>query len=94
MTIDDVSNIIGESYTTTGVYLTDAKYENLFHLSQIYWLASPYPSNSNRLWLVNNYGALDYNYHGTHGVRPVVSLKSDVRASGKDMIDAWDIVMP
>ncbi len=91
MTIDDISNVTGVTYTSTGVYLTDAKYENLFHLNAYYWLASSY--SSSRLWLVSsNGGLLGSSYES--GVRPVVSLKSDVRASGKDMKDSWNIVMP
>ena len=93
MTIDDVSNITGVTYTGLGQNLTDAKYENLFYINKAYWLASV--RNSTYLWIVDGTGGVSYTQGSNElVVRPVVSLKSDVRASGKDIKDSWNIVMP
>lgn len=104
MTKDDVDKVVGTT-TSTSTILGAAKYNGLFYLgtwndtgtsrnnnSPWYWLASAY--SSHHLWRVYNLGYLDNNNGCEYGVRPVVSLKSEVRASGQDAIGAWNIVMP
>ena len=54
-----------------------------------YWLAS---ANSGfYLWNVNENGSVNSSYSDEFGVRPVVSLKSTVKTSGKNIVGAWDI---
>ena len=48
-------------------------------ISPYYWLASPYPSNAYNLWYVRIGGIYDYSSYYAYGVRPVVSLKSNIQ---------------
>ena len=97
ITLDDVTNATGITSFSSTTPLGDASYENLFAVNAYYFFASK--NSDSELWMSDKMGRLykssylsgkQYEY----GMRPVVSLKSDVRASGKDMIDAWNIVMP
>ena len=69
---------------------SDARYQKLFNLGVYYWLASA--GSDYHLWYVYNYGNVGNNgYNSENGIRPVVSLESDVRASGTDIKKAWNI---
>ena len=87
MTLDDIKLITGGS--TSG--LSDASYQELFKIDAHYWLASAGLNGSNYLWCVSNRGSVSSGYDYEFGVRPVVSLKSDIKSNGTDMIGAWDI---
>lgn len=87
MTLDDIKLITGGS--TSG--LSDASYQELFKIDAYYWLASAGLNGSNYLWCVSNRGSVSSGYDYEFGVRPVVSLKSDIKRNGTDMIGAWDI---
>ena len=87
MTPDDIKLITGGSISS----LSDASYKELFQIGAYYWLA--YADNDSRLWYVDSYRGGDV-YDGVgreYGVRPVVSLKSDIKTAGTDMIGAWNI---
>ena len=87
MTQDDIKLITGGS--TSG--LSDASYQELFKIDAHYWLASAGLNGSNYLWCVSNRGSVSSGYDYEFGVRPVVSLKSDIKSNGTDMIGAWNI---
>ena len=82
MTQDDIKLI-------TGLSLSEASYQELFKIDEEYWLASAY--NSPELWYVYSGGGVSSSFNDEKGVRPVVSLKSDIKSNGTDMIGAWDI---
>lgn len=73
----------------TSLYLTAAKYQDLFSVGAYYWLASA--RNSLALWYVYYDGGVNSSYDGEYGVRPVVSLKSNIVATGKNAIGTWNI---
>ncbi len=93
MTKKDIDTVYGTE-KTYGTYLTETKYNNLFKIDEYYWLASA--DSSYNLWLVDYYGSLYSSSNGfsEYGVRPVVSLKSEVRENGKNEIGAWNIEVP
>ena len=90
MVQEDIFRVTGHTSMATGttMKLSDAKYEELFKNGAYYWLASPYGSSA-YLWNVGNDGDVGGNNSYTYGVRPVVSLKSDVVTTGQDMVGAW-----
>ena len=70
--------------------LDNIKYNNLFSNGAGYWIASAYTPGV--LWRIEN-GSV-YNpgsFEG--GIRPVVSLKSEARATSIDLIGAWNIAI-
>lgn len=86
MTQDDIKLITGGSTSS----LSEASYQKLFEIDAHYWLASAY--NSPYLWSVSTDGYVYSHYDkAERGVRPVVSLKSDIKSNGTDMIGAWNI---
>lgn len=90
MTKEDIMRITENTTFSTSIDLSNAKYQNLFEVDAYYWLAS---ARSNfDLWYVSSDGSVGY-INATHeyGVRPVVSLKSDIKSNGTDMIGAWNI---
>ena len=89
MTMDDIKRATGLSSISEKNRLTDARYQNLFNLGAYYWLASVY--SSGLLWLVYDDGYVYFNNASEEGVRPVVSLKSEVVATGTDTIGSWNI---
>ena len=92
MTMDDIKRATGLSSISSGTFLTAASYQNLFNLPAYYWLVSA--NNSGNLWNVSNGGYVSVLNYSEKGVRPVVSLKSDVRATGTDAIGSWNIELP
>lgn len=89
MTKEDIMRITGNTTFSSSIKLGNAKYQNLFRVGANYWLASAYDYNN--LWRVDYNGSVDYSYYVESMVRPVVSLKSDIKSNGTDMIGAWDI---
>ena len=91
MVQEDIFRVTGHTSMATGttMKLSDAKYQNLFANGAYYYLASAYSSSN--LWGVSNDGHVYGSSSSEIGVRPVVSLKSNVKATGTDMIGAWDI---
>ncbi len=70
--------------------LPNPKYEMLFQNGEHYWPASAY--NASSLWFVNSNGGVFSNASYEYGVRPVVSLKSNVKAVGRRSSGSWQIV--
>lgn len=91
MTKEDIDTVYGTT-KTYGEYLTETKYNGLFRINEYYWLGSADSSSS--LWGVCYGGNLSSGNYVEHGVRPVVSLKSEVRHNGKNEIGAWNIEVP
>ena len=93
MVQEDIFRVTGHTAMATGttMKLSDAKWEQLFALggSATYWLASANSSSS--LWSVNGDGSVGSSLNVEDGVRPVVSLKSTVIATGQDAVGAWNI---
>lgn len=94
MVQEDIFRITGHTAMALGttMQLSDAKWEQLFANGAYYYLASAY--SSFYLWYVDNDGYVSNgNYGGKreYGVRPVVSLKSTVIATGQDAVGAWNI---
>lgn len=91
MSVEDVLKVTGDNEIKEGntLNVSDKKYNDLFRNNFEYFL--PSQLNSNYLWKCA-YGTIvrESGYH-TYCVRPVVSLKSTVKASGQDMIGAWNI---
>ena len=88
---EDILAITGAADLVAGEYLTAPKYGNMFHVGAHYWLASAY--NSYYLWYVYYNGYVSNYYDYEFGVRPVVSLKSTVKATGTNAAGVWNIEM-
>lgn len=89
MKAEDLYIVTGLIEMKTGkiMNLTDEKYENLIINGGDYWIYT-----NDNMWTILKNG--DVNSHRSNdefGVRPVVSLSFDVKASSKDMIGAWNI---
>ena len=70
--------------------LNNPKYSGLYIDNVHYWLASA--ANTNYLWGVRSYGYVSNNHSSLeYGVRPVVSLKSNVKTSAMDTQGRWII---
>ena len=71
--------------------LNNPKYSGLYKNDVTYWLASAFSTST--LWTVHSNGNVN-NYHSLEfGVRPVVSLKSNVKTSAMDTQGRWMIEM-
>ena len=88
MTLKDIQTATGLSSISGGTDLNDVMYQQLYQVRGVYWLASA--SGAGYLWSVEDSGSVVISYH-EQGVRPVVSLKSDIKTAGTDMIGAWNI---
>ena len=103
MTKDDVDYLyqyFGETTATTThkTPINDKKYKEMIAIPSItdgysawYWLATVYDSVN--LWYVNGeYNQVDNRGRtGDAGIRPVVTLKANVKAIGQNLNGAWDI---
>lgn len=94
MTIEDIKNVVGEDTLNVQKVI----YQNLFAINVDWWLGSVrHYLNGNRyydaLFCVYSNGSIgtDSTTYKERGIRPVVSLKSEVKVSGVDMIGAWNI---
>ena len=86
----DVLKVTGESDISNGMSVSNDEYKNLLHNNAYYWLASA--SNQTNLWFVNGADGNIYGSNGeTSGVRPVATIKSTVKTTGKNRIGTWDI---
>ena len=96
MTKADLDKVYDPTGATTTAYSTYVKFYNMLAIPSkdqsgyyaIYWLASAYSSNN--LWYVNNGGYVNYNYSNAYGVRPVVSLVSNISIT-KGTNGAWNL---
>ena len=93
MVQEDIFKITGHTEIIQDNYmqLYDAKWDKLFRIEAHYWLASIYLKDAVSLWNFNNTGGLNANCYREFGIRPVVSLKPNVRANGRDITGMWDI---
>ena len=92
LTLEELNKARGEEdkVNTDWVDYNDAS-KGLFYLSNLenygydesasedYFIASPHPNNDRYLLTINYYGKLYMNYNDYTAVRPVISLKSNVR---------------
>ena len=69
--------------------LNNPKYSGLYKNDVTYWLASAYSTDT--LWYVDGYGSVAHTSNYEFGVRPVVSLKSNVKTSAMDTQGRWII---
>ena len=89
MTVQDVKLSTGLSFIPVGTSFMDAKYQQLYYINSSYSFASG--AGSDTLWMIHA-GSLERTGSGGEiYVRPVVSLKPDVKTNGTDMIGAWNI---
>ena len=96
LTKEDIDTIYGEA-TAGGTSLTSEKFNYLFAVpatSNYAYTLLASADGSRYLWGVSRYGIVyDSDNNTTSGVRPVVSLKSEVLAVDKDAIGAWNITI-
>ncbi|MBQ8379858.1 MAG: InlB B-repeat-containing protein, partial [Clostridia bacterium] len=104
MTLEDVNYIyklFGETTDeinneNTDVVINDKKFKEMLAIpsntsSSQYWVATT-TYNDNRLWSVGGpEQRTGYTINFEFGVRPVVTLKSNIKATGKDIDGAWNI---
>ena len=69
--------------------LNNPKYSGLYINNVQYWLASAF--STDHLWNVLSYGNVGNGNSNEFGVRPVVSLKSNVKTSAMDTQGRWII---
>ena len=69
--------------------LNNPKYSGLYINNVQYWLASAY--STSHVWYVYSNGSVGSYSSGECGVRPVVSLKSNVKTSAMDTQGRWMI---
>ena len=93
MNKEDIFGVTGHTSMSTGrtMDLANSKYNNLFTTGASYWLASPHESSTSFLWSVYRDGGVGYSLGSAYGVRPVVSLKSGIKATGQDANGVWQI---
>ena len=90
---EDVLSVTGASSLNLNDDLSDVKYRNLFEIGQTYWLASDYTGDDTSLLAVDTNGIVTNYSNAEYGVRPIVTLKPEVRITGVDMTGAWNIKM-
>ena len=94
--LDGVYDSTGATVTSSGTAVNDSKYLELLAVPvsdtayEDYWLAT---ANSNNLWYVDNGGTVGSGGAAERGVRIVVSLREDVKATGTDFTGSWEIKM-
>ena len=88
----------GNGETEYVTYVDDVNYKELLAIPSTtqeywayYWLATAYDDEA--LWGVIGYNGNALAYSSGHeiGVRPVVTLKPNIKATGKDLDGAWNI---
>ena len=94
--LDKVYDPTGETTTTANTYVNDAKFDNMLAIPckdqsshYVYYLLAS-ADNGNGLWIVGNSGRVYGNYYNTYGVRPVVSLVSNISIT-KGTNGAWNL---
>ena len=93
MTATDILTGTGQTEMQGGneMDLNNPKYAGLYNNGQHYYLASAYDAST--LWYVLSYGYVYSISSYEFGVRPVVSLKSNVKTSAMDTQGRWMIEM-
>ena len=94
--LDKVYDPTGATTTSYKTYVKDAKFDNMLAIPSkdqsayyaIYWLASA--NDSYFLWNVDDNGRVNYYDSSTYGVRPVVSLVSNISIT-KGTNGAWNL---
>lgn len=89
MNKNDIDKIVGE-VTTSAFELS--RYGSLLHNNTQYWLASA--DNWVYLWYVRSYGLVFSISNNSMGVRPKVSLVSNIRTTGRNISGVWKLEMP
>lgn len=96
MNANDISEVIG-TQADNGTNVSDAKWNRLFAVggNKSYWLATAYSLNTQNMLMVRTIdGKISNGASGAYGVRPVVTLKANVRTTGLDNQNVWKIEMP
>ena len=85
---EDILRVTGDTEILKGNLnnLVHIKYAELFNVGEHYWIAK---SGGGVLWNIEANGTVAYRYGDSYGVRPVVSLKSTVKASKQDIQGRW-----
>lgn len=81
LTAEDVIGVIGAENFNNGDLTTTEQVE-LFRVGGDYWLATESSTNAGELMFVGDTGAVGSASNATKGVRPVISLKPEVKFSG------------
>ena len=93
MTVKDITDVTGftEIDTYNGTSVADSEYNQLYHVDAFYWLATA--CYDNNLYFVegDNGKVVGGSGYGPIGIRTVVSLKTNVKTTGKDESGAWNI---
>ena len=89
LTTEDVKKATILSITAFDTNLANASYQDLFDVGAYYWLASGYIGYG--LLGVNSTGGVRGSNGMTAGIRPVVSIKSEIKTTGTDINGAWNI---
>ena len=87
---EDIYDITGLSEMASGTTmdLSNAKYNNLFANGSTYWIAT---ANGSSLWNVQTDGSVSSNVASELGIRPVVTLRDDIKTFGFDNAGRWYI---
>ena len=96
MTLKDIIDATGvtEIDGYNGTSFADSKYNQLYHVNAYYWIATAYKHGSNdTLYFMDGDtgSAVGGSADGPIGIRTVVSLKTNVKTTGKDESGAWNI---
>ena len=90
LTADDVIGVVGDTAFNAGDLASIANHD-MFSVGGDYWLATANTAQAGNLWYVSEAGALTGASSATKGVRAVVTLKPDVKYTGRDELEAWNI---
>ena len=96
MTADDISEVMGVA-VDNNTDVSSAKWDKLFAPggNKSYWLATKDSTNTQNLLMVRiTDGKISNGASGAYGVRPVVTLKTNVRTTGLDNQKVWRMEMP
>ena len=88
MNSGDVMNVTKEQFSTSND-LKNGKWNKLFNIDCDYYIASA--SYSSRMYMLRINGGIDYWGWENAGIRPVVSLKSNLKTSSFDLNGFWNI---
>lgn len=86
LTLDDVKKVTGLSNIPLGTQIDN--FGGLLTNGTYYWLAT---SDGSVLWHLTDVGNIYYSRGVTYGVRPKVTLRSDIYTSGRNLSGAWTL---
>ena len=80
-----------EMASGTSMNLANEKYKNLLVNDVNYYLASTDDANTSDLWNVSSEGSVSGLSNSVIGVRPVVSLRANIKSLGMNNLGRWEI---